>query len=78
MLCREAYDDSKPIDHRLGTSRVEITTCSPIDKIRTINEYSPRFVSDKLTNKGELSAIRGFTSNCSNGDVKIVIMQGII
>ena len=76
--CSEAYDDSSPTDHRLGTSRrsFEARTCTPIDNRRTTSEQKPKLVNEKLTppNNGELRAMKEVTSNCSSGDVKIVII----
>lgn len=73
--CNDAYDDSSPTDHRLGTRRrsFDARTCTPIDNSSTTNEQNPKLVNEKLTppSKGELRATKEVTSNCSSGDVKI-------
>lgn len=63
--------DSKPILHREGTIRDELTDrkCSPRKTITTRTEYSPRFVSVRLDPRSGASRLISFvTSNWSRGD----------
>ena len=63
--------DSKPRDHRDGTTRCELTDrkCSPRNTITTRIEYSPRLVSVRLDPRSGASRLISFvTSNWSRGD----------
>ena len=77
--CNDAYDDSNPTLHRLGTRRrsLDASRCTPIDINRTTSEYSPKLVKVKLKlpRIGALRLSKAVTSNCSSGDVKIVIIN---